>query len=128
MFIRFAFARLCYDNPVMLVRLIVIFAILHGTIFVSIGNTLELFLRPKQTEADSHHQGPIKADASIHEMTAEHWINCMFCLDGVNGTGDSIHQFELSCQVSSPILACFTEAFFTQQLFHHRARAPPIYS
>ena len=75
-----------------MIRLLTIFLLLHGTVFFGAGSALEHVFHQLEAQAqlasDSadhshhhhHHEG--------HDETGdEPWINCVFCLDGVGGTG-----------------------------------------
>ncbi len=118
----------------MFARLIAILAILHGTVFLGAGNALEHLVHQMQAQeaqaSDAHHghhghHRSHQESHAQHEMTQEDWLNCVFCLDGLMGTGIVVAWLDAEAPVQRPIHAGTSQLHSDGVLAAFLARAPP---
>lgn len=115
----------------MIARLIAILAILHGTVFLGAGNALEHLVHQMQAQESehqghhNHHQHHAESSTSSGGMTDEEWMNCVFCLDGLMGTGISVAWLTVEFPAVALNLTAEPLDYSSEPSTGFYARAPP---
>lgn len=115
----------------MMTRLIAIFAILHGTVFLGAGNALEHLVHQMEAGESGHHahhhQHHLQEEKHMSSgtMTDEDWMNCVFCLDGVMGTDISVAWLDIQHPAVALLGVTHSPGFSSIPSAGFHARAPP---